>query len=392
MKTITVLGNFSGRNAGDAAILGTLLEDISAQNTEVLFKIPTINTNFVEKAYADFNLKPIGLMPWNLSLKIYGRPTFQSVLKSDLVLVTDAILFDRKLYNPLYNYLWTLSRVLPKARKKGIPVVLYNCSLGPARTPAGQECLKRVIDSANIVIVRDQQSIELMQKLGIKHPDVRVGADCALNVTPASEQRFEAIKKAKNIFRSGRPVIGFNINSYVDAYVRQKGQGIARKDFLHTFASVIDKVMFELSAEIVLIETQHMDLGIAHELMDKIENAEAVKIVTNKEFSYQDIAAVLKHMDLFIGMRTHSLIFSSAMEIPVAGIVTYPKNRGFMRSVGLGDYLLDFPDFNKKFYHFVLNAWKNRQDIRAKLKQQVPVEKQKARASAAIVSELLNKH
>ena len=28
MKKITILGNYSGRNAGDAAILGCLLEDI----------------------------------------------------------------------------------------------------------------------------------------------------------------------------------------------------------------------------------------------------------------------------------------------------------------------------------------------------------------------------
>ncbi len=51
MKKITVLGNNSGRNAGDAAILGCLLEDISAEYPDVEFHIPTINTKFVAESF-----------------------------------------------------------------------------------------------------------------------------------------------------------------------------------------------------------------------------------------------------------------------------------------------------------------------------------------------------
>ena len=122
MKKITVLGNFSGRNAGDAAILGCLLQDVATLYKDVQFYIPTINTKFVAESYREFDVKPISLLPWNFSVKIFGLPVFRTALKSDLILVTDAILFDRKLYNPLFNYLWTLSILLPKAKAKGIPV------------------------------------------------------------------------------------------------------------------------------------------------------------------------------------------------------------------------------------------------------------------------------
>ena len=134
MKKIAVIGNNSGRNAGDAAILGCLLKDISSRFKRVEFWVPTINTKFVRESFENYGVKSVGLMPWNLSAKILGLPTLRTILKSDLVLVTDAILFDRKLYNPLFNYLWTLSKVLPLAKKRGIPVVLYNSSLGPVRT------------------------------------------------------------------------------------------------------------------------------------------------------------------------------------------------------------------------------------------------------------------
>ena len=91
MKTICVLGNFSGRNAGDAAILGGLLEDLSSRYPGLSFTVPTINTAFVRRAFARYRVAPVSLMPWNLSLKILGLPVFTSTLRSDLILVTDAI-------------------------------------------------------------------------------------------------------------------------------------------------------------------------------------------------------------------------------------------------------------------------------------------------------------
>ena len=66
MKKICVLGNFSGRNAGDAAILGGLLEDVSSRHPDTLFAVPTINPGFVRRAYARYRVKPVGLLPWKI--------------------------------------------------------------------------------------------------------------------------------------------------------------------------------------------------------------------------------------------------------------------------------------------------------------------------------------
>ena len=75
MKRVLVLGNYSGRNAGDAALLGALMEDISLLYPDVSFLVPTINSRFVHQTYADYRVHPVSLLPWNLSLKIFGLPT-----------------------------------------------------------------------------------------------------------------------------------------------------------------------------------------------------------------------------------------------------------------------------------------------------------------------------
>lgn len=390
MKKITVLGNNSGRNAGDAAILGCLLEDISAKYPDVEFHVPTINTKFVAESFGQYNVKPVGLMPWNLSVKILGLPVFTTALSSDLILVTDAILFDRKLYNPLFNYLWTLSKVLPMAKKKGIPVVLYNSSLGPVTCPAGNKAMQRVIDSADKVILRDVESVEMLKRENITHPDINEGADCALNATPVADKRFEEICQEQDLFKSERPVIGFNVNSYVDAFVREDGKTFGRENLVELYAETVDRTIEDLGVDIVFVETQVMDMGIANEVLAKIKNKQHVRLVTNKIYSYNEICSVLQRFELFVGMRTHSLILSSAMGTPPVGIVTYPKNRGYMRTIGLEQNLIEFKALSVDAYtDLIKKAFENRVAIKKSMDPNVVREKQKAKGAADLLEKYL---
>ncbi|GAI06544.1 unnamed protein product, partial [marine sediment metagenome] len=55
-----------------------------------------------------------------------GLPTFLSVARTDMTIIFDAILFDRALYNPLFNFLSTLYFLIPFAKRKGKKIVYYN--------------------------------------------------------------------------------------------------------------------------------------------------------------------------------------------------------------------------------------------------------------------------
>ena len=390
MKRINVLGNFSGRNAGDAAILGCLLEDISSRYENVEFLIPTINSPFVKKEYAGYQVKPVSLLPWNFSVKIFGLPVFRSVMKSNMVLVTDAILFDRKLYNPLFNYLWTLSLVLPQAKSRGIPVILYNCSLGPINSKAGHRCLERILQSADKVILRDKESFELLQAKQLSHPNIFAGADCALNSKAVDKERLRQICDKEGIFKSGKAVFGFNVNSYVDAFIRQDGKPFGRSHLIDIYANSVDRVIDAHDAEVIFVETQHMDVKIAEQVLAAIKRRDRVKLISNKRYGYRDISAVLAKMDIFVGMRTHSLILSSAMGVPPVGIMTYPKNRGYMRTIGLEDHLVAFRDLSAdSFFEKIDAVFRNRKAVKEKMIPLVHREKQKASQAAGYLEEYL---
>lgn len=388
MKRVCVIGNFSGRNAGDAAILGGLLADVTAEfGPGILFDVPTIKPAFVARRYAAFNVKPTGLLPWNLSVKILGLPIVRSVLAADLVLVTDAILFDRKLFNPLFNYLSTMALVLPLARRRGIPVVLYNVSLGPADTRAGARCLRRVIDAANEVIVRDDESLELMDRLGIPRDGFHRGADCALNVTPTGGDALDAILDGSGVPRDERPIMTVNVNSYLNVFLKEGSRRWTAEAFADCMAAVLDRVIGALDVNVVVVETQPMDLKLTGRVLERLRQRDRVGLVTNVEHSYGDLAGVFSRAELHVGMRTHSLILATSVGTPVVGIIATPKNRGYMRSIEQDARMVEFVDLTEDhLVDVITRAWEERAAIREELKPTIEREKEKARAGAKILA------
>ena len=391
MKKVCVIGNFSGRNAGDAAILEGLLSDVFALNNDTRFLIPTINSSFVRRTYNRFPVCPVPLMPWNLSLKIFGLPLFMAVLQSDLVLVTDAILFDRKLANPFYNYLSTMAIALPLAKKHNIPVVLYNVNLGPVKTKLGRQCMRRVLESSDRVIVRDRESIQMLKTQHLTCNNLIEGADCALNVQPSPASRLQQIKDKEGILGEKDIYMSFNISSYLDVFVKGRGRRIGIDQFISIISQTLDLIMTEMGKKIIMPITQPMDLKIAGEVLNKTRNGRNITLVSNKTYSHNDIAAILSDVEIHVGMRTHSLILATANCTPTIGIIATPKNRGYMQSIGQDERMIEFGEsFTvSNFLHLIEKTWQNKAAIREELKPIIAREKAKASSSSQYVKAFL---
>lgn len=384
-QRICVIGNFSGRNAGDAAILDGLMEDVHRLAKDVVFDVPTINPGFVRRQYPGLPVEPRGMLPWNLSVKIFGWPILAAIMRSDLVLVTDAILFDRKLFNPLYNYLSTMALVLPLARRLGKPVILYNVSLGPVSTRAGIACLRRVLGAADHVVVRDRESLEICERAGLSIANPIDGADCALNVTPTTGAALDRLFADEDLCPDGKPFFTVNINSYLDVFLK-RDQRAGEDAFVGIMADTLDRLIEELDARMVMVETQPMDLTLAGKVFARIRARDSIRMIDNRRYSHRDIAGVFSRAQMHIGMRTHSLILATSVHTPVVGIICTPKNRGYMRSIAQDAFMIEFDDFSREnLLALCRQLWNQREQVRTALGRIIPVEQEKARATARLL-------
>jgi polysaccharide pyruvyl transferase WcaK-like protein len=389
MKTITVLGNNSGRNAGDNAILGNLLDDFALKRSDIHFKIPTLRTDFIKRSFGHHPVKPIGMMPWNFALKNLGWPLFRAMTDTQMVLITDNILFDRKFNNPFVNNLKSIALFAPFCKKKNIPIVFYNSSVGPIDHEAGRIALQKVLDVSPLVITRDVQTKTLIEDNKLNHPEIVVHADCALNTQVPPQKRLDEIIAKESLFTNPKGTIGLNVNAYIDNW-SQTGS-LNREKFCAIIAGTADALIEKLDVDILFTVTQVMDMKVTLECVQQSRYQSRIKIVANPDYTYQELTGLLSKVDVHAGLRTHTLIFCSAVGTPPISINAYPKSAGFIKTVGLGDWTIDFENLSVENLSTIMKkCWEDRHGLAEMMKPIVELEKKKSRDSVDLVTGILD--
>ncbi|MBW2658799.1 MAG: polysaccharide pyruvyl transferase family protein, partial [Deltaproteobacteria bacterium] len=329
------------------------------------------------------------MMPWNIAFKNLGWPLYRAMTKTDMVLVTDNILFDRKFNNPFVNNLKSIALFAPFCKKKNIPIVLYNASVGPIDLEAGKKALQRVIESSPLVITRDIQTKNLLKDLDLKYPEVVVHADCALNTEVPSERRLDEIISRENLFTNPKGTIGLNVNAYIDNW--SGGGGLNRENFCKIIGGTADALIEKLDVDILFTVSQIMDMGVTRECVQQSRYQSRIKVVGNCDYTFQELTGILSRVDVHAGLRTHTLIFCAAVGTPPISINAYPKSAGFLRTVGMGDWTIDFEDLSVESLTALMSrAWHEREGLTAAMEPVVKREKEKSRESVTLVSNILD--
>jgi polysaccharide pyruvyl transferase WcaK-like protein len=390
MKTVCLLGSSSGRNAGDAALIGAIMHDMDKNsNVPLRYEIPTTNPAYTQNYYSDHNVTPISIMPWNASIRMLGWPTYRSICRSDLVLIFDAILFDRSLLNPLFNFMSSLYLMLPRARRLGIKMGMYDVGVGPITTDLGKRMLRTLVDQMDFLTVRDDGSVNALKEAGAYRDDVILAADAAVNCPFSSEVDVNAKLAACGIDLP-REFIAINVNPYLDSWAGETAIGLDKATFLSEYAAALRKLWDRYKVPYLFVCTQHMDVGITRELQDRLDPEMYIGIFSNRDCGHQDIKAVLGRASLTVGMRVHSIILSASMRVPVVGLAYQPKVRFFLSSNGLEDYCIQFDEFSAdKLEAIISRAWQERDQIRGHLERRLPELEAAARTPADLAQRLL---
>jgi polysaccharide pyruvyl transferase WcaK-like protein len=355
----------------------------------IRYEIPTTNPSYVRRYYADHDVKPIPIMPWNASIRMLGWTTYQSICRADLVLIFDAILFDRSLLNPLFNFMAPLYLMLPRARRRGIKMGMYDVGIGPVSTDLGKKMLRTLVDQMDFVTIRDEGSIPELKEAGAWRDEVILAADAAVNSPYTPDQEIQTILDAEGL-ELPTEFIAINVNPYLDSWAGATSAGLDRETFLTEYASALRSVWDRIRVPYLFVCTQHMDVDISTELQGRLAPEMCVGRFSNRTCGHQDIKAVLGRASLTVGMRLHSIILSASMRVPVVGLVYQPKVEYFLETNGLGDQKLYFKDFSAaNLEALILRAWEHRDQTRRHLEQQVPKLQAAARIPADIVRSLL---
>lgn len=386
LESITLLGSSSGRNAGDAALIAAIMDGVDAAcGRRLRYEIPTIRPDYIRDQYPNETC-PVGMMPWHGALRMLGIPTLRSIRRTDAILIFDACLFDRSLYNPLFNFLSSLYVLLPLAKKRGVPIIGFNVGVGPVHTPAGKKMLKRVAELMDFITVRDQDSFDLLREAGVENPRIQLAADAALTAPSCDEEEVRKIF-GKTRIKIDEPKLGINVNRYLDTWASADRESMGKDVFLNVFSKALEIVWKKLQVPMVFVTTQHHDIEVTQDLIARLPPEIPTVRIDNRDYNHAKIKGVLRHIDLLCGMRLHSLIMASAELTPVVGITYQPKVAYYFRELELPARTLSFDNFSPEtLSQLILDGWRDKEALSGQLQCRIPVLKAKAAWSADLMA------
>lgn len=367
---IVVCGNYGATNVGDEAILeGILLlirRSLDGADITALSADP-------EGTAAVHGVKSLPLVPAGVRSFLHGISsgslwkTLKVIKKADLFILGGGGLFtDEKLRAV---FIWALQTRVAAWYKT--PIFSLGQSVGPLKSFLGRRFAGKAFQRAQIVTVRDQASSDLVKRLGVD--DVHALADpvFALDSTaPASH--------------SAEPYVVLSVRPWISGdATRIHGE----------LAAFIDWLWREHKLKTLLVPFQVSHDNDVHELSSlaaMVKDSQAVEIV-DYTADYHRIVELMTRSTAVIGMRLHSLIFSSLAHTPFIALSYSQKVDNFVRQIHMDEFLLDWSTLTAEALQQRFNSLLQQQEqLTAHLDEQVMIQRSHALKNEELLHDLFN--
>lgn len=400
---ITLLGNNSGRNLGDAAILSSILDNLSAELPDAEFLVPSIAPSFIDDNYRNndkansqseaqgrYNVKGVNVLPHTGSIRLLGIPTFRAMAKSDVALICDGIIFGHKLFS-FHNFLITLIFLVPWSWFTKCRLVAFCCGIGPFPSRLSRWMAKFLLNNCDLITMRELESKAVAERIGVRRP-IQISGDIAfINPVNSLERGAEVLAEAG--ITTNLPILGINVTPYLDDWLSADRKLADRSTFLSTvaegvqqFKATLDKTQPAGEAQVVLFSCSPMDEEYSRSLASMVNGV----VIDNSTYLSHDIQAAMKHCRILVGMRFHSLVLASSVEVPIVGLIYAPKVRDYFAYLESQDFSLELNELTPNtLSKTIQRAWNGSEQLQAKQQSLVKVLRRRARES---VSELISRY
>jgi polysaccharide pyruvyl transferase CsaB len=306
-RRVALSGYFGFGNAGDEAIMQAVHRSITASRANTEITVLSKNPKVTREKYG-----------------FYAAARFNPFAVAGTIAQSDALVFgggsllqDNTSTRSLLYYL----SVIRTARFFRKPVMIYANGIGPVNRTSNRNRVKRAVEGAAAVTLRDERSLEELRNMGVTRDDIVITGDPVFTTElPPKNERIEILRSA-----------GLDeTREFVAVCVRPWKQ---TPNLAAELAKLCDAVSSELAVDVVFLPMQASgDAAFSREVASKMKRGGKVP---ERELSPREILAILAEANFVISMRLHALIFAARAGTPSMGIDVDPKLRVFLETLGM---------------------------------------------------------
>ena len=212
-----------------------------------------------------------------------------------------------------------------------VPVMIYAQGIGPVNRQINKKLMKWILNIVDVITVRDNFSKESLENLGVVKPSIYVSSDPVFLLKKKKINhvidRYPCIKELIN--SGSYPIVGISVRKF-------NNHG---SDLIKVFAQLADYLIKYYQIKIIFLPFKFdEDVNMSEEILTLMENrAEVLKVKLEPE----ELLSILSRLSLVVGVRLHSIIFSSIVNVPFIAFSYDPKVKYFVETLGLSELLLE---------------------------------------------------
>jgi polysaccharide pyruvyl transferase WcaK-like protein len=237
---------------------------------------------------------------------------------------------------PYFVLLTTIAKFLD------LPIIIYAMTIVEPETVEGKKMLKFIIENANLVMVREQPSKDVLDNLNIKYNNLHIIPDPAFAL-----EKIDRSQRAKEIFEKEK--LNFN-EAYIGLNLRYTNLTALNNDekYIDKLASICDIIYERYNAKILLISQMNYntdnkfddDRNLYKLILKKVKNKENIFMIEGK-YNIFDTLAIYQKIDRLFSMRRHGLIFAATQGIPVYGLIAENNTKYAMQEMDIEKNIID---------------------------------------------------
>ncbi len=205
------------------------------------------------------------------------------------------------------------------AKRCGKRVMFYANGIGPVESARNRERVRAVAEMADVITLRDAESLAALREMGVQNPNIRVTADPVYAMPSGERARGRSLLAERNI-PADRPIVGVSVR-----FAAGMETNVA------AFAKFCDAV--SEAAQVVFINMQQGADDAASAAVLAQMHAKAYEI--SAPYNPAAMVDMLACMDAVVSTRLHSMIFAACSGVPVLGVVYDPKVSACARALGM---------------------------------------------------------
>ncbi len=306
---VIICGAYGYGNAGDDAILKSIIQSVRNMDRHMPITVLAKNTQSIKKRY-QIN----SIYTFNVFRMIRAMRKSRLYINGGGTLIQNATS-----HRSLWYYLFTLRL----AKLLGNKVDMYGCGIGPVLGKSSTRLVKRVLEHCvDTITLRERDSMEKLQSMGVKSPNIILSSDPALLLSPAPEEDAVLYLQKHGLSPDGK---------YLCLMLRT-WYGFEEKTQAFAACCAYAQERYGLTPVFLSLNIFH-DTKAANQVLSHMKTP---AVILEEPADPELLISVLSHMSAVISMRLHGLIFSSITAVPLTGVSYDPKIVSFLRYLGSG--------------------------------------------------------